>query len=56
MLRGRFVCTLRYPMSNAIPMAINGKVESVIELEELEAFVLEKRPGLRGQPYNIEFT
>lgn len=45
MLRGRFVCTLRYKYCPLFP----------IEFEKLKKFILSKRPTLRNQPYNIAF-
>mgnify|MGYP006983600164 CR=1 FL=1 len=43
MLKGRFVCTLRYEYCALFP----------IDLDELTKFILSKRPTLRNQPYNI---
>lgn len=45
MLKGRFVCTLRYKYCALFH----------IDLEELSKFILSKRPTLRNQPYNIAF-
>lgn len=45
MLKGRFVCTLRYEYCALFP----------IDLDELTEFILSKRPTLRNQPYNIAF-
>lgn len=45
MLKGLFVCTLRYEYCALFP----------IDLDELTEFILSKRPTLRNQPYNIAF-
>ena len=45
MLKGRFVCTLRYKYCPLFP----------IDLEDLKKFILSKRPTLRNKPYNIAF-
>ncbi len=45
MLYGRFVCTLRYKYCPLFP----------IDLDELEKFILSKRPTLKGKDYRIEF-
>ncbi len=45
MLKGRFVCTLRYKYCPAFP----------IDSKELSDFVISKRPTLRNQPFNIVF-
>lgn len=45
MLKGRFVCTLRYKYCPIFP--INSK--------DLHDFVISKRPTLRNQPFNVVF-
>lgn len=45
MLRDRFVCTLRYKFLACFP----------IDLEDREKFVEEKRPSLKGKPYQLFF-
>lgn len=45
MLRGRFVCTLRYKYCPLFP----------IDMDELTDFVLSKRPTLKNKPFNIVF-
>lgn len=45
MLKGRFVCTLRYRYCPLFP----------IDEKELQDFVVSKRPTLRNQPFNIVF-
>lgn len=45
MLNGRFVCTLKYKYCALFP----------IDFEELEKFVLKKRPTLKGKDFRIAF-
>ena len=52
MLRGRFVCTLRLPLYMADSYE-NGKY--IVSEQTLKRFVENKRPTLKGKPYNICF-
>lgn len=45
MLDGRFVCTLKYKYCALFP----------IDSEDLEKFVLQKRPTLKGYDFRIMF-
>lgn len=45
MLNGRFVCTLRYKYSPLFPIDVN----------ELNDFIVSKRPTLENKPFNIVF-
>lgn len=45
MLNGRFICTLKYKYCVLFP----------IDFEELEKFVLQKRPTLKGKDFRITF-
>ena len=45
MLNGRFICTLKYKYCALFQ----------IRLEELEEFVLKKRPTLNGKDFRIAF-
>ena len=45
MLKGRFVCTLRYRYNPLFP----------IDKRNLHDFVVSKRPTLRNQPFDIVF-
>lgn len=45
MLNGRFICTLKYKCCALFP----------IDFEDLEKFVLLKRPTLRGKDFRIAF-
>lgn len=48
MLDGRFVCTLKYKYTAYPPLY-------PIDYEDLERFVLERRPSLRGKDFRIKF-
>lgn len=45
MLDGRFVCTLKYKYCALFP----------IDFEDLEKFVLQKRPTLKDKDFRIKF-
>ena len=45
MLNGRFICTLKYKYCALFP----------IDFEDLEKFVLKKRPILKGKDFKIAF-
>lgn len=45
MLDGRFICTLKYKYCVLFP----------IDLEELNKFILKKRPTLKGKNFRIAF-
>ena len=45
MLNGRFVCTLKYKYCALFP----------IDFEDLEKFILSKKPYLKGKDYRIAF-
>lgn len=45
MLNGRFICTLKYEYSPLFP----------IDLEELDKFILSKKPSLKGKDFRIVF-
>lgn len=45
MLNGRFICTLKYSYNVLFP----------IDLEELEKFILNEKPFLKGKDYRIAF-
>lgn len=44
MLNGRFICTLKYKYCALL-----------IDFEDLEKFVLQKRPTLKGKDFRIAF-
>ena len=45
MLNGRFICTLKYKYCALFP----------IDFEDLETFILSKKPSLKGKDYRIMF-
>lgn len=55
MKEGRFVCQLRYTR-RGFPTLIGGKVVEVHDLSDMEAFVYEQRPSLRGKDIKIAFS
>ena len=55
MLGGRFICQLKYE-GMPFPELINGKVVPVYDSMDIERFVFEKRPSLRGKDIKIEFS
>ena len=55
MLNGRFVCQLKYNR-RGFPEMIDGEVKESHKIEDLERFVFEKRPSLRGKDIRIEFS
>ena len=55
MLNGRFVCQLKYN-KRGLPDMVNGEIVEVHNSKDLEAFVLEQRPSLRGKDIKIEFA
>lgn len=55
MLGQRFVCQLRYT-KRGMPEMINGQMVEVHQSDDLQAFVEQQRPSLKGKNYNIEFA
>ena len=55
MLGGKFICQLKYD-KRGFPEVIDGEVKESHRLEDLENFVYEKRPSLRGKDIRIEFS
>ena len=55
MLNGTFVCQLKYD-KRGFPEMIDGEVKEFHRLEDLERFVHEKRPSLKGKDIKIEFS
>lgn len=54
MLRERFVCTLRMPVTLDVIEDYIGD-EPVIRSKAISAYVEKKRPSLKGKPYKIFF-
>lgn len=55
MVDGRFLCQLRYT-KRGLPKMQDGEIVEVHNHKDLEAFVLEQRPSLRGKKFSIEFA
>jgi len=55
MMDGRFVCQLKYT-GKSMPAFQGGKVVRVYNSEDLERFVYEQRPSLRGKNINVAFS
>ena len=55
MEKGRFLCQLKYD-GYPFPDMIDGKIVPVYDSKDLERFVYEKRPSLRGRDIRIEFS
>lgn len=52
---GLFIQQMRYT-KRGFPELINGKIQEVHRIEDIEDFVYSKRPSLRGKNIRIEFT
>lgn len=52
MLNDKYIGQLRYT-KRGFPEMINGKVEEVHNIEDLEDFVFSQRPSLRGKNIRI---
>lgn len=55
MLRNRFVCQLDYDRRGRLEI-IDGEAMEVYDPADIAQFVEERRPSLRGKPYNISFS
>jgi hypothetical protein len=55
MLDGKYIGQLRYT-KHGTPEIINGKVEQVHNIKDLEDFVFSQRPSLRGKNIRIIST
>ena len=52
---GRFICQIPYYRHGA-RQVINKKIVEVFNARDIERYIYEKRPSLRGRNINIEFT
>lgn len=52
MLDGVYKGQLKYD-KRGFPQLINGKVTEVYDYEDLEKFVAEQRPSLKGKPFVV---
>lgn len=55
MVNGRFNCQLRY-IGTPFPKMVNGEVVPVYDLDDINRFVYEKRPSLKGKEVQICFA
>ena len=55
MLEWRFLCQMVY-IGRPFPMLIDGKVKPVYDIEDMQRYVYEQRPSLRGKDINIQFS
>lgn len=55
-LNGRFICQLKYDKRGFPEEIGGGRYIEVHRMEDLEAFVREKRPSLRGKDIKIAFS
>jgi len=55
MVNGRFYCQIDYT-KRGFPEMIDGEIEEVHDYEEIQRFVEECKPSLKGRDYRIEFT
>jgi len=46
----KFICQLKYT-KRGLPTIVDGKIREVYNMEDLERFVYENRPSLRGGGY-----
>ena len=51
----RFVCQLKY-VKRGTPTIVDGEIREVHDMEDLEQFVYENRPSLRGGGIKISFS
>lgn len=52
MLNGRFVCTMRMPITLDMVTGYDGD-KPMIDGVKVTKYIEEKRPSLRGKPYRI---
>ena len=55
MLCDRFVCQLRYD-KRGWPKMVDGRIIEVHEMADIQRFVEQQRPSLKGKPYQISFS
>ena len=56
MLGGRYVCQLKYTKRGFPLILQDGKVTESIDIKDLEDFVVEQKPSLKGKDFRIEFS
>lgn len=55
MLDGVYKGQLKY-YGRGFPKLVDGKVIEVFNTKDIEAFVEEKKPSLKGKPYQVLFS
>lgn len=55
MLGNRFVCQLKYD-KHGWPKMVDGKIVETHRAEDIEAFVYQQRPSLKGKGITIKFS
>lgn len=55
MLDGRFLCQMSYK-GNPMPILVNGDVMPLYDTEEIQKYVYQERPSLKGKNINIRFS
>lgn len=51
----KFICQMKYT-KRGIPTIVDGEIREVYDIEDLEQFVYEHRPSLRGVGIRIAFS
>ena len=51
----KFICQLKYT-KRGIPAIVDGEIREVYNMDDLEQFVYENRPSLRGGGIKIAFS
>lgn len=51
----KFICQIPYSKKGEKTF-LNGKIEEVYDIDEIERYVYEKRPSLKGQGIRIRFS
>lgn len=55
MIGSRFVCQMKYDKPGW-PQMVDGQIVETHRAEDIEAFVYQKRPSLKGKGITIKFT
>lgn len=52
---GRFVCQLKYN-KRGFPVMVDGVIKESHDMRDIEDFVYQQRPSLRGKNISVEFA
>lgn len=55
MLNNHFVCQIKYT-KRGFPKMIGGRISEVHDMNDIKRFIEQKRPSLKGKPYEICFS